>query len=436
VLTARMHSNLGEVEKAGQVATTALDAASQAGDSWAMGWALHVLTIVTAVQGRADEALPLVDRALAVTEADPAMTDLRILLQLNQAVMLNGLEHHEEALAAARQAQQLANQAGTVIRLGQAHCALAQMFFETGRWDDALAEAAALPEDLKEPGVACCDLGIAAVICFHRGEISAARDHLAATGPHAEWVGNRVIPPLALARSLELEHAHALPEALAQLTAGFASNAEEVEPIEDLLLDAVRLATDTGDLDTAWELAGRAGKLAADSELPHRKANALFCQGLVDRDADQLLQAADRYAAATRPLFRAQALEAAAAAFVRSGDRDQARAAFTRALELYDALGAAADVARLAAQFRAHGIRRGPQSKHRRVQSGWDSLTPTETKIAALVEGGLSNPDIAAQLFLSRRTVATHVSHILKKLNVQTRTDVAREAALRTIVPK
>jgi DNA-binding CsgD family transcriptional regulator len=34
---------------------------------------------------------------------------------------------------------------------------------------------------------------------------------------------------------------------------------------------------------------------------------------------------------------------------------------------------------------------------------------------------------------LSRRTVATHVSHILKKLNVQSRTDIAREAALRTI---
>jgi DNA-binding NarL/FixJ family response regulator len=39
-------------------------------------------------------------------------------------------------------------------------------------------------------------------------------------------------------------------------------------------------------------------------------------------------------------------------------------------------------------------------------------------------------------MFLSRRTVATHVSHILKKLNVQSRTDVARESALRTIAPR
>jgi DNA-binding CsgD family transcriptional regulator len=105
-------------------------------------------------------------------------------------------------------------------------------------------------------------------------------------------------------------------------------------------------------------------------------------------------------------------------------------------LELYGSLGAETDVARLAARFRAYGIRRGPHSKHRRARSGWDSLTPTETKIAALVEDGLSNPEIASRLFLSRRTVATHVSHILKKLDVQSRTDVARESALRTIAQR
>ena len=105
-------------------------------------------------------------------------------------------------------------------------------------------------------------------------------------------------------------------------------------------------------------------------------------------------------------------------------------------MEVYGSLGAVADVARLQACFRAHGIRRGPHAKHRQATSGWDSLTPTETKIAALVEAGLSNPEIAAKLLLSRRTIATHVSHILKKLDVHSRTDIAREAALRTIAPR
>jgi len=436
VLAARTHCNLGEIEKAGRVAAAALAAAAEAGDSWAMGWALHVQTLVASESAQMTDALPLYDRALAVTQDDPALTDLRLLLQINKAVTLSDLDQYDEAFAAARQARHLADQVGTVIRRSQAHAALSQLLFDTGRWAEALAEVEAVHEDLKEPIAACCDLGIAAMICFHRGEITAARRHLAAAVPHAKRTGNRVIGQLALARSLDREQAGALPAALAELTAGFAGNTEELDEIDNLLADAVRLAAKTGDLETARALSGHATAVAAGSEIPHRRANALYCRGLLDHDATRLLAAADGYRDASRPLFSAKALEAAAGEFVATGDRGQARAAFTRAVEIYASLGAAADAARLQAMFRAHGIRRGPRSKHRQAHSGWDSLTPAETKIASLVGEGLSNPEIAARLMLSRRTVATHVSHILKKLGVHSRTDIAREAALRTIVPR
>ncbi len=258
VLAARTHINLGEVDKAGRVAANALAAASEADDNWAMGWALHVLALVTSVQGRMADALPLFDRALTVTQADPALTDLRLLLQINKAVTLGNLDRYEEALAAAGQARHLADQVGTTIRLAQAHCALGQLLFQTGRWDEALAEVEIVPEDLKEPAAACCDLGIAAVIGFHRGEVDAARGYLAAAAPHAERLGHRLITSLALARSLDREQDGALPEALAALTEAFDGNTEEVEEIEDLLPDAVRLATETGELGTAQALAGQA----------------------------------------------------------------------------------------------------------------------------------------------------------------------------------
>jgi DNA-binding CsgD family transcriptional regulator len=434
VLAARTHSNLGEAEKAGRVAADALAVASETGDNWAMGWALHVLTIVTATQGQVTDALPLLDRALSVTQADPALTDLRLLLQINKAVTLGHLDQYEEAIAAARQARYLADQVGTVVRLAQAHSALGRLLFDTGRWDEAMAEVGVLHENLNEPAASCSNFGIAAMICFHRGDLDAARDYLAAAVPHAERIGNRVVSPLALARSIDHEYADALPEALGMLTAAFA--AEELDEIEELLTDGVRLATEIGETEDATALTGHAATLADGSEIPHRQANALYCRGLLDRDAPRLLEAAARYADAGRPLLRAKALEAAAGHFVTAEDRDQARAAFTRAVDLYSSLGAAADVARIQAKFRAHGIRRGPHSKHRRAQSGWDSLTPTETKIAALVEEGMSNPEIAAKLFLSPRTVATHVSHILKKLDVNSRIDIAREAALRTAASK
>jgi tetratricopeptide (TPR) repeat protein len=359
VLAARTHWNIGEVEKAGQVATAALAAASEAGDNWGMGWALHVLTIATAVQGRLTDALPLFDRALTVTQSDPALTDLRLLLQVNKAVALGHLDRYEEALAVAGQARRLADQVGTTFRLTQVHNVLGQLLFETGRWDEALAEVEILPEDLKEPSTACCDRGIAAVIGFHRGEADLARRHLGAAVPHARRVGHRLITSLALARSLDCEHDGAVSDALAALTDAVDGSTEEVEEVEDLLADAVRLAAQTGDLSTAQALAGQAAALAAGSEIPHRQANALYCRGLLDHDAQRLLAAADRYDQAGRPLLRAKALEAAAGQFADAGDRGQARAAFTGAVEVYASLGATADVARLQAAFRAHGIRRG-----------------------------------------------------------------------------
>ena len=312
VLAARTRKYLGELDKADQVATTALAAASEAGDDWAMGWALHVLALVAGVQGHLTDALPLYDRALTVTQADPALTDLRLLLQINNAVALACLDRYEQAFAAAGQARHLADQVGTTFRLAQAHGALGQFLYETGRWDDALAEVSSVPENLKEPAAACNELGIAAVISFHRGEIGAARRHLAAAAPHAKQIGPRLVGPLALARSLDCEHEGALPEALAALTAGFDGKTEEIPEIEDLLADAVRLATETGDLRTAQALAGHAAELAAESEIPHRQANALYCHGLLDHDAPRLLAAAERYDDASRPLLRAKALEAAA----------------------------------------------------------------------------------------------------------------------------
>jgi tetratricopeptide (TPR) repeat protein len=360
VLAARTHSNLGEVETAGRLAASALAAAREAGDNWATAWALLVVALVTSARGGMADALPLFDQALTVTQADLALTDLRLLLQLNKAVTLGNLDRHEEALAVAGQALRFADQVGTAVRLTQAHSALGQLLSQTGRWDDALAEVGILAEDLKEPAAACCDLGIAAVISFHRGDVSAARSHLAAAAPHARRLGHRLIPSLTLARSLDREHDCALPEALAVLTDAFDGSTEEVEEIEDLLPDAVRLATETGDLGTAQALAGQATALAAESEIPHRQANALYCRGLLDHDASRLLAAAERYNDVGRPLLTAKALEAAAVHFVDAGDRGPARDAFNRAVEVYTSLGAAADVARLQAKFRAYGIRRSP----------------------------------------------------------------------------
>jgi DNA-binding CsgD family transcriptional regulator/tetratricopeptide (TPR) repeat protein len=431
VLTARTHFNLCELDRADEVASAALSAASEASDNWAMGWALHVLSLNALEQGRAAEALPLFDRALNLTQADPSLSDLHLLLQINKAVTLGNLDQYEAAFTVARQALRLVDRGGTAIRLAQVHGAFSQLLFESGRWDNALIESRVVPEELKEPGGACAEHGIAAVIGFHRGDLGEAHQRLAAAKQQAERTGNRFIPTLVLAQCLEREHNAAFSDALAALTEAFPDDTEDLEEFEDLFADAVRLAMVVGEVRTAQALTSHATELAAGSEIPHRLGNSLYCQGLLNHDANLLLQAADKYADATRPLLRAQALEAAAHEMLRADERTQARNAFNDAVDVYTSLGAAADIARLQAVFRQQGIRRGPRSQHRKAQSGWESLTPTEIKVASFVEEGLSNPEIASKLLLSRRTVGTHVSHILKKLNVATRTDIARESALR-----
>jgi DNA-binding NarL/FixJ family response regulator len=167
--------------------------------------------------------------------------------------------------------------------------------------------------------------------------------------------------------------------------------------------------------------------------VPYRRAVGAHCRGLLDRDPAMLRAAADDYAAAGRLLPRAQALEAAAVALADAGDVAGARAQFTEAFSVYTELGAGWDLARTQATFRSYGIRRGPHAPHRRTDRGWGSLTPTEVKVVELVARGMSNPSIAAQLFLSRRTVQTHVSHVLAKLDLHSRTDIAREASRRDL---
>ncbi|WP_459716260.1 AAA family ATPase [Actinophytocola sp. KF-1] len=429
VLTARAHRDLGEVSVAGSVATKALATAEEAGDTWSIGWALHVLIVVSMMRGEVAAALPLFDRALTVIEDEPALNDLRLLLQINKAVALGDLDRYDEALSAATRVRQLADHIGSLVRLAQAQTALAELQFEGGRWDDALAEIESLPDEFKDPGATCCDRGIAAVIAFHRGDAATARQHLEAAAPSAEQIGNRVVSSLTLAWSLDHEVADRPEEALAVLTARIGGDAEELDEVEDLLPEAARLAAATGDTRAAADVAAQAATLARRSSVPHRLGTAAYCRGLLERDPFLLQHAADRYRDAGRPLLRAKALEAAAIGFAGRDEKDAARRAFTRADELYDKLGANWDLAHLRAHLRSFGIRRGPRAKHRQAQAGWNALTPTETKIAAMVAEGLSNRQIAEQLVLSPRTVGTHVSHILAKLGVRSRIDIARKAA-------
>jgi DNA-binding CsgD family transcriptional regulator len=69
------------------------------------------------------------------------------------------------------------------------------------------------------------------------------------------------------------------------------------------------------------------------------------------------------------------------------------------------------------------------RGQRKRPARGWASLTPTERDVVRLVSEGLGNKDIATRLFVSPRTVQTHLTHVYTKLGLTSRVQLVQEAA-------
>jgi DNA-binding NarL/FixJ family response regulator len=100
-------------------------------------------------------------------------------------------------------------------------------------------------------------------------------------------------------------------------------------------------------------------------------------------------------------------------------DRSRAIDALRAAARTAETIGARSEQSLAVQQLRALGVR----TWRRRGDSGL--LTAREQEIARLVAAGDSNPEIAAALFLSRKTVERHVSNILRKVGARNRTELA-----------
>ena len=105
-------------------------------------------------------------------------------------------------------------------------------------------------------------------------------------------------------------------------------------------------------------------------------------------------------------------------------------AAAFAAVAILDELGAAAVAARVRAELRARGVENVPRGPSPATRSHPAGLTPRQAEVVALLAEGLSYPEIADRLFVSSSTIDHHVSAVLSKLGVSTRSeavDAARE---------
>ncbi len=425
LLTAR------DFERCLDAATQALAEAEQVGDRIAQGWALKSRGLALGIfRNDAEAALSALERAEAVVGEDPSAAELRLMILSAIMSALDILGRTAEAADRMGRAVALAEQAGTPHLLASLRVQAAETWFLAGRWDDSLPELEMAVAALSPTSPLRIMLrGVGALIAVHRGDEELIARYLL---PKIEIVSGAepMSDDLLFARALYVLGGGDAAGALRQLVELFDPTGDQsFAPLSASkacwIPVAVRLALELDARPVAQAAAAACSAEAKREPTPAKVAAAAHCEALVADDPAGLLAAAAAFARNGYPVMHASALEDGASALARSGDLAAARIALDNVLNVYTQLGAEWDIRRALARLRVDGVRVGARGLRRRGAVGFEALTPAELRVATLIAAGKSNPDIAAELFLSRSTVQTHVSHILAKLGCHSRTEIA-----------
>ncbi len=423
--------SLGDLDGAAASAEQARSAAAAAADHLTVSVAMTTLARVSESRGHLRDALQITDEAMHLADESPGRLGHRYPIRATRGHILIELGRPEEARSALGAGMRISEEIGVrwPLLLYQGFLALER--FITGEWDDAIAELEASFELADEiQTVVARAHGILSLISLHRNDLSRAEEAAgAAARDLARWGPGYLTTWAAWPRALIQEAGGELGQALATMTGAWDTCARLGLALDYPAVgaDLVRLALAAGDIGRARDASAAVTEVAARNEVPWMTGAALRCRGLIEDDAEILQAAAVACAGGSRPLGLALACEDAGAAFARQGRLDRARPLLDQALGIYERLGAARDLARAEATLREAGIRRGRRGTRGRPQIGWASLTPAEHAVAGLVAEGLSNPQIGERLYISRRTVQTHLAHMFAKLDIATRAQLAAD---------
>lgn len=405
------------------------------GNAFATALSLTALSTVARLQGSARHAVDLGSEAVEFSRrAQGPWADFFVTPWATLGAAHLEADRLDDAETALRTGLDVGH--GIVWAASWSQMFLAAKAFLAGEWDDAVAEAQAglsLVDDLEFTpfGAVLLPLGLIAAIATYRGDWESARtaltradDELAKSGP--EFGVDLIMWVKGLLNEAEGadDEARTLLDGAWNINTrfGFQLSHRWVAP------DLVRLTIERGDTAGAESVAVALEDLAAREDVPSAQGVALRCRGLVEDDAQMLVASVEAYRKSPRPFERALACEDAAVALARSNRAEEARSFLDEALEVYERVGAIRLIDRAQAAVRPFGLRLGKRGKRRRPSSGWDSLTPTELRVVELVAKRLTNREIGERLFISPRTVETHVTHLFAKLDVSSRRELGAVA--------
>ena len=314
----------------------------------------------------------------------------------------------------------VARRRGSITDFASALTIRAQGRRRAGRLRDAEADARSALEAMVDPNWSFAR-GVAPLACtlVDQGRAEDAAGELSGALIGEEILDTPPMLPVLLARmwvrAARREHAAALgdwEEALRRVQPRGAN----ASWIEDFAV-AADLHAAVGDRPAAEAVAARALELAEDWGTPRARGMALHMQARVRHgDIELLRSAVELLAESPARLEEARARVSLGAALRRAGHRVDSRQPLRDGFELARRCGAAGLAETARSELRASGIR-----LRRETATGADALTPSERRIADLAATGLSNPEIAQELFLTVKTIEMHLTRAYRKLDISSR---------------
>jgi DNA-binding CsgD family transcriptional regulator len=385
--------------------------------------ALHAVGQALVQQGRTEEGMSLLDEAMAGViggEGGDPMTVAQ--MSCMTMVVCGSCFDLERATQWVQSLERFIDRYGCPFLYAECRTYYGRVLFENGDWDAAEAL-------------------LADAISMSKGVFAAPHAFASGTLAELRLAQGRIEDAARVLRDVEGREEAAAAVGSLRLALGEPSAAAAV-------LHRRLGTTSPGRLDAAAviELLGEAEIALADSGAAAERGRALVTLGAVN-DCQLIIAHGERLlghalAPTDAPAARMH-LETALAAFARAGipyraaqtrlliaqvlqraDREVAAAEARAALSVFEDLGAARDADAAAALLRELGVR-AARTRPKNV----GRLTAREQEVLALLGEGLSNPEIAGRLFLSRKTVEHHVARILSKLGLRRRAEAAALAA-------
>lgn len=441
-----------DLREAASVAESAVAEARAAGSDAAESRALLASSIIAYLRGYSRVGVELTAAAVEAAQRVSARPDVTVGFvaqaargvaapPIESAHTFIGCDRLQEAERFARETLLAYDHHGAGEILPFAHTTMALVTMWQGAWDDAAVSANAAIRDIRAMGASWQIAWMASLlarIAAYRGEHADAAEWQARADAWAPSSATYERVFVAWSRTVVQERSGSRVEALES-----SAEAWRIALDHDMLgftrycaADRTRLLVDLGKRSEAAALLLTVDEMCRRSDgIESALAVAALCRGLVDGTPELVEEAAAGFEDAGLPLETMLAREDAARLLSLAGRADDARGALEGALVIADRLGAAGEARRIEGRLRTLGVRRGAKGRRDRPTVGWDSLTPSELRVVELAAEGLANRQVAERLYLSTRTVESHLAHVYRKLGFGTRAELAAQYVRRTESP-